>query len=181
MNTAVFIDFQGTIGGSGTDDIRSLELYPFTAQAIKLLNDCGYLVMGITNQSHISKGDMTNEEYLDGVFKIDKTLSKHGAHFDVVYMCPHTDADNCTCKKPKTGLVDDAVEEFDIDIKSSYIIGDMGMSDMLLAKNVNAKGILVLTGVGKGSLNEYRHTWANFDPYHIAENLLEAVYFIIKD
>ena len=53
---AAFIDFQGTLGGGGVDDIKSLNFYPFSIEAIKKLNDCGILVIGITNQSHISKG-----------------------------------------------------------------------------------------------------------------------------
>jgi Histidinol phosphatase and related phosphatases len=61
---AAFIDFQGTLGGDGIDDILSLEFYPFSIEAIKLLNDHGILAIGITNQSHISKGELTMDDYL---------------------------------------------------------------------------------------------------------------------
>ena len=60
---AVFLDFQGTLGGEGTDDIRSFEFYPFSVDAIKLLNDNEILAIGITNQSNISKGEFTLEEF----------------------------------------------------------------------------------------------------------------------
>lgn len=78
-------------------------------------------------------------------------------------------------------MIATACEEFEIDLKNAYIIGDMGMSDMVLAETIGAKGILVLTGVGKGSLGEYRHTWQDVEPYLIADNLLDAVDQIIKD
>lgn len=58
---------------------------------------------------------------------------------------------------------------------------NMGMSDMVLARNIGAKGILVLTGVGKGSLDEYRHTWQDTEPYFVADNLLAAAGYIIKN
>jgi histidinol phosphatase-like enzyme len=78
-------------------------------------------------------------------------------------------------------MVDEARSVFDIDLHNSYVIGDMGASDMLLAKNIGAKGILVLTGVGKGSLHEYRYTWEDYEAYYIAENVWEAVNKIVND
>jgi len=74
-----------------------------------------------------------------------------------------------------------AKKDFDIDIKNSYVVGDMGINDMILAENIGAKGILVLTGAGNDSLNAYRHTWQDVEPYFISENVLEAVNFILSD
>lgn len=178
---AIFIDFQGTLGGGGVDDIKSLDFYPFSIEAIKLLNDNDLLVIGITNQSHISKGELSMDEYLQKLEQLKDELVVHNAHFDEVYCCPHTDKDNCKCKKPLTGMIEAATNDFPIDISKSYVIGDMGMSDMVLAKNIGAKGILVLTGVGKGSLNEFRHTWKDAEASYIAENVLEAAKWIIHD
>ena len=173
-----FIDFQGTIGGSGLDDIRSLELYPFSVEAIKKLNDLNILVIGITNQSHISKGELTMAEYEDKLQQVKEELSKSNAYFDAVYCCPHSSKDSCSCKKPKTGLIDLARSDFNLDVHNSFVIGDMGKNDMVLAKNIGAKAILVLTGVGKISMNENRHTWQEINPDFVAENLLEAVNYI---
>ena len=177
----VFVDFQGTLGGDGVDDIKSLEFYPFSVEAIKLLNTNDILVIGITNQSHISKGELSMEEYLKKLEELKVELKVHNAYFDEVYCCPHTEKDKCKCKKPLTGMIDKAKIDFPIDISKSYVVGDMGMSDMVLAKNIGAKGILVLTGVGKGSLNEYRYTWKDVDANYIAENILEAVKWILND
>lgn len=63
----------------------------------------------------------------------------------------------------------------------AYVIGDMDMTDILLAKNIGAKGILVMTGVGKGSLDEFRYTWQDTEAAHVAENVLEAVKWLLHD
>lgn len=175
MKIAAFIDFQGTLGGGGIDDIKSLDFYPFSIPALKRLNEIGILTIGITNQSHIAKGELTWKQYHEKLDELKKEMARHEAYFDAVYCCPHTELDNCTCRKPLTGMIDEACKEFDIDVKGSYVIGDMGMSDMMLASNIGAKGILVLTGVGKGSLNEFRHTWKDVEPYFVAQNILDAV------
>ena len=178
---AVFLDFQGTLGGNGIDDIMSLDFYPFSVEAIKNLNDNGILAIGITNQSHIAKGELTWEEYEKKLRQLKNELSYNNARFDAVYCCPHSRENNCDCKKPKTGLIDSAKKDFDIAVEKSYVVGDMGMNDMVLAKNIGAKAILVLTGVGKSSMSEYRHTWQNIEPDFVAKNVIEAVDYIISD
>jgi histidinol-phosphate phosphatase family protein len=176
-----FLDFQGTLGGEGTDDIKSFEFYPFAIEAMQILNANDILVIGITNQSHISKGELTMEEYEIKLQRLKVELASHNAHFDAVYCCPHMREDKCICKKPLTGMIDKAKKEFEIDMKKAYVVGDMGMTDIVLARNINAKGILVLTGVGKGSLNEFRYTWENIEADYIAENVLDAVKWIMSD
>ena len=79
----------------------------------------------------------------------------------------------------KPGMLYQAKDEFNIKLDKSYIIGDMGASDMKVAEKVDAGKILVLTGVGKGSLNEYRNSWENIYPDFIAENVLEGVKWIL--
>jgi len=153
--------------------------FPFAIDAIKLLNKHGILAILITNQSHISKGYFTYEDYERKIEELKVELSQSDAHWDGTYCCPHTRTDNCKCMKPLPGMVLQAVRDFDIDLSCSYVIGDMGMSDMVLAKSIGAKGILVRTGVGEGSLAEFRHTWEDTEPYMIADNVLEAVRHIV--
>ncbi len=139
------------------------------------------MVIGITNQSQISKGNLTIDEYYAKLADLKKELKTQNAHFDEVYCCPHRRKDNCSCKKPNTGMIDMACNDYLIDLSKSYVIGDMGKNDMVLAKNIGAKGILVLTGVGKNSLEELRSTWADVEPTYIADNVLEAAKMIISD
>ena len=177
---AAFIDFQGTLGGSGFDDITTFDFFPFSIEAIKKLNDNGILVIGITNQSRIAKGYLSLNDYENHLSRLKNQLAVHHAHFDAVYCCPHQRSDECSCKKPKIGMIESALKEFEINIQNSYVIGDMGMNDVVLARNIGAKAILVLTGVGESSLNEYRYMWQNVEPDYIAENVLEAAEYIIS-
>ncbi|MDF2542402.1 MAG: hypothetical protein K0S47_2120 [Herbinix sp.] len=177
----VFLDFQGTLGGEGLEDITSFEFFPFALEAIQLLNKNNILAIGITNQSHISKGLITMEEYDTKLQLLKDKLAIHNSFFDSVYCCPHDNKDHCNCRKPLTGMIEKAKEEHDLDMQKAYVVGDMGMSDMVLAKNINAKGILVLTGVGRGSLNEHRSSWQDVNADYIAENVLEAVRWILND
>ncbi|WP_291581945.1 D-glycero-alpha-D-manno-heptose-1,7-bisphosphate 7-phosphatase [Clostridium sp. UBA6640] len=180
LNKAVFLDMQGTLGGTGVDDIRSFDFYPFSIEAIKKLNKNGILSIIITNQSNISRGYLSQEYFDNKMNFLKKRLKEEGAYIDGVYCCPHTREDKCNCKKPLTGLIDMAVQDFNIDLKNSFVVGDMGMSDIILSKKIGAKGVLVLTGTGKGSLTEFRDTWINYEADYIAENVLEAANWILN-
>jgi len=178
---SAFIDLQGTLGGDPLGHVGDFEFYPFSVETIKLLNKNGILAIVLTNQSRIAKGEITMEEYDQKIMHIKGYLKKQGAYIDQVYCCPHSREDKCECKKPLSGMAKVAEREFNIDLQKSYVIGDMGMSDMLLANAIGAKGVLVLTGVGQGSLNEFRHTWKDVEPAHVADNVLEAVKWIIDE
>jgi D,D-heptose 1,7-bisphosphate phosphatase len=180
-NKAVFIDLQGTLGGEGKGDIMNFEFYPFAYEAIRKLNNNGYLSIIITNQAHISKGYFTYEDYNFKVGELKSKLLTYGVHIDGIYCCPHMPKDNCSCMKPLPGMIEKAIIDFNIDRSSSYIVGDMGDSDMLLAKNTMMRGVLVRTGGGNDSLSKERHTWATYEPYNISNNILEAVNFILRD
>lgn len=178
---AVFLDLQGTLGGDGVGDIMDFEFFPFSIEAIKLLNECGIFAIVVTNQSHIAKGILTMSDFNNRVEALKEELSKENAHIDAVYCCPHGRNDNCQCKKPLTGLLLQAQSKFNIDFKESYVVGDMGMSDMIMARAVGAKAVLVRTGVGEGSLTDFRHTWIDVEPDYVAENVLEAVRWITRN
>ena len=180
LSKAVFLDLQGTLGGDGLGDIMDFGFFPCSIEAIRLLNKHNILAIVVTNQSHISKGYLTMSDFNNRVEELKKELSKEEAHLDAVYCCPHGREDRCQCKKPLAGMLVQAKKEFNINIQESYVIGDMGISDMVMAKTVGAKGILVRTGVGEGSLTAFRHTWANIEPDYVAENVLDAVEWIIE-
>lgn len=176
---AIFLDLQGTLGGDCFGSIIDFYFYPFSIDAIKYINDSEYLCVVITNQSKISKGIFTLDQFNKKLKEIEKELCKEGAYFDAVYCCPHSRQDGCSCKKPLTGMIEDAKNDYNIDLKNSYIVGDMGSSDIVLANKTGTKGILVLTGAGKDSLNKYKYLWENIEPSYITENVLEAVKWIL--
>lgn len=177
----MFIDRDGTlnedIGYVSTPD--ELVLYPWAAEAVRRINDSGLLAIVITNQSGIARG-MYTETTLDAIHsRMIRELARDDARLDAVYYCPHHpdvgDARyriECECRKPRTGMLDRAAREHQIDLTRSYVIGDKA-SDIKLAENALARGALVLTGYG-------RETAAHPDrwpcaPEITAENLLEAV------
>lgn len=180
LSKAVFLDLQGTLGGDGLADIMDFRFFPCSIEAIRLLNKHNILAIVVTNQSHISRGYLTISDFNDRVEDLKRELSKEEAHLDAIYCCPHGGEDICACKKPLSGMLVQAKKELNISLEDSYVIGDMGMSDIVMAKAVGAKGILVLTGVGEGSLTTFKHTWADIDADFVAENVLEAVKWIIQ-
>jgi D-glycero-D-manno-heptose 1,7-bisphosphate phosphatase len=178
---AVFIDRDGTlnedIGYVSTPD--ELILYPWAAEAVRLVNHSGFKAIVITNQSGIARG-MYSEQTLGTIHKRMITqLAREGARIDGVYYCPHHPdigavdyRKACNCRKPQTGMLDAAAREHNIDLPRSFVIGDKA-SDITLAENAGARSALVLTGYGQETL-AHPERWP-CRPSLVAENLLEAV------
>jgi D-glycero-D-manno-heptose 1,7-bisphosphate phosphatase len=102
---AVFLDLQGTLGGEGLGDIKHFTFFPSAIPAIKLLNDANLLAIVVTNQSHIAKGFFTFEYFSERMEVLKNELYEGGARLDAVYCCPHETQDNCSCEKPKPGML----------------------------------------------------------------------------
>ena len=135
-----FLDRDGTINRDYPDEkwseILSPELLPGSIEGLKELQNVGYDLIIITNQYIIADGIITLEQYHTFNSTLIKILKRYGIDILKTYFCPHNDSDNCTCKKPKTGLIDMAMKDFDIDIKNSIYIGD-SLSDYELSKKFN--------------------------------------------
>ena len=178
MNKAIFWDLQGTIGGNAVSNIKDFEPYPFAKEALTRAKELGFFNIIISNQSGIAKGLITIAEFEEKRSEILQYFNLDTILVDDFLFCPHSRDEGCRCKKPKIGFIEDSAEKYDLDISACYVVGDMGMSDIVMAKNAGCTGILVLTGGGQGSLNEFRDTWRNFEADYIAENVLEAVIII---
>ncbi len=179
-NRAVFLDRDGTINFD-TDYIKSpdeLILYPFSAKAIKMLNDAGYLVIIVTNQSGISRGYFTYDDLKKIHNKLEKELyNESKAKIDKIYYCASHPDENSPRRKPNIGMIEEAQKDFNIDLKNSFIIGDK-ISDIELGINAGVKPILVLTGKGKKEMEKLK-TKDYREKVIIQENILEASEFII--
>ena len=117
---------------------------------------------------------------------LDHLLRRYEAKLDAKYYCPHHPTagkppyrKDCSCRKPKPGMILQAQKDYEIDIERSYMIGDK-ITDIEMGKGLRMKSILVLTGYGKG---EYKYQSSNWKvwPDYIARDLLEAVEWILKD
>jgi len=186
-NRAVFLDRDGTLNEEVgyVNHLDRFVLLPRVAQAIRLLNEHGFKAVVVTNQSGVARGYFS-ESLLHLVHqRMENLLNQEGAHLDGIYYCPHhPDAgappyrQKCRCRKPDTGLVETAVKELDLDCSKSYVIGDRG-AEIEFARRIGAKGILVLTGYGKGEWEYCRDQWI-VKPDHVAPDLYEAVQWILK-
>ena len=176
---AVFLDLQGTLGGDGLGDILDFTFFPFSIPAIRLLNAANLPVIVVTNQSHISKGRFTYQDFEKRIDVLKQELAQHKARLDGVYCCPHRKQDNCSCKKPLPGMLLQAQKDFDLNLSNCYVVGDTGAWDMAMAWSVGCKAILVRTGSGESSLEQHRHLWIDAEPNYIAQDVLDAARWII--
>jgi HAD superfamily hydrolase (TIGR01662 family) len=173
MIQAVFIDRDGTIGGTGHFiHPKNFKPYDFSEDAFQLLRDHGIKTFGFTNQHRISRKEASLQDF-------QEEFLSYG--FDDAFICPHSEHDKCKCRKPNPGMLLEAAKKHNLDLKKCVVIGDVGDTDMLAAHAVGAMRILVLTGWGESSLNQYRHSWKEVEPNYIAENLLEAVQWLLKN
>jgi D-glycero-D-manno-heptose 1,7-bisphosphate phosphatase len=135
-----FLDRDGTISKEYPDEewnsITEPILLEGTIEGLKKIKDQGYEFIILTNQGLISKGIITEKQYEEYTNKLINILKENNINILKVYHCPHRSIDNCNCKKPKTGMIDNALEEFDIDLANSFYIGD-SYSDYELAKKFN--------------------------------------------
>jgi len=184
---AVFLDRDGTINEEVgyVNHCERFYLLPRAGQAIRLLNGHHFKTVVVTNQSGVARGYFPESLVQEVHQKMVSLLRAEGAHFDGIYYCPHhPDAGNppyrqrCRCRKPATGLVEEAARDLDLDLSKSYVIGDRGI-DIEFAQTIGAKGILVLTGYGRGEWEYLRDQW-KVKPDHVAEDLYEAVRWILS-
>lgn len=181
MDPCVFFDLQGTLGGPPGGDITEFVFYPCAFEAVRLLRDHGVATAILTNQSHISKGVITQEQADQYADRVLRQLAERDCPVGGIYICPHRDEDGCDCKKPRPALLLRAAQDLCVTPSISYVVGDIGMSDMLLARAVGAKAVLVRTGFGEGSLAEFRHTWEAMEPDYVARDALDAALWALRD
>lgn len=184
----VFLDRDGTVCEEVgyVNHLDRVRLYPWTAEAIRRLNDAGLPVVIVTNQSGVGRGYFSESLVRGAHEKIARELATGGARVQAFYYCPHhpnaaveTYRVECNCRKPAMGLVEKAAQRFRIDVKSSYVVGD-SYRDMKLGFNAGTRTILVLTGYGRGEYEHQRGTWPRM-PDLVAQNLLDAVEKILVE
>jgi histidinol-phosphate phosphatase family protein len=124
---AIFLDRDGVINKKRDDYVKSineLEIFPFVASAIKKLNNANFKVIVITNQSAINRNIITHKKVEQIHLTIQNYLKKNQSFIDAFYYCPHKPDENCICRKPKPGLLIKAIQDFKINPKESWMIGD---------------------------------------------------------
>ena len=183
---AVFIDRDGTINEQMgyINHLSRFIIFPGVIEAVRLLNAHDFWVIVLTNQGGVARGYYPIELMHEIHAFFMSSLKKNGAIIDSIFYCPHHPAGiipeysmECNCRKPKIGLVHQALEAFDIDMSKSYMVGDRHV-DIELASRIEIDGVLVKTGYGLGEI-DYVLPQQPIKPSYIAQDLLEAVKWIL--
>jgi D-glycero-D-manno-heptose 1,7-bisphosphate phosphatase len=187
MRPAVFLDRDGTMVHDAHFLRRREDLvwYPYTVDAVRLLNRAGFAVCVTTNQGGIGLGLFTEAFVLSIHEEMTRTLTAGGAHVDGWFFCPHHPEAiteeyrrDCECRKPRPGLVNRAQTLLDLDLSRSFVVGDK-LADAGLAVNAGVRGVLVRTGEGDEVAR--RHHGAVPGAEHIAEDLMAATSWILRE
>ena len=187
MKRAVFIDRDGTLSEEVgyINHPERFRLFPYAGQAIRHLNENGWLAIVTTNQAGVARGYF-DEQMIETVHQgMEKELAKENARLDAIYYCAHHPSVgeppyrlDCDCRKPKPGLVTRAATDFDIDLENSWMVGDR-YSDIQLARNAGVKSAFVLSGYGRGEWEHQRESWTE-QPDMVGNDLLEVVLNIVQ-
>ena len=183
--SAIFIDRDGTINKEigHLNDPNKLELIDGASEAIKILNKAGLLAIVLTNQPVIARGDLSYEGLQHIHNYLETLLGRKNAYLNDIYFCPHHPDKgfkgeikklkrSCNCRKPKAGMIESAIKDYNILLSSSWMIGD-STCDIELGAKVGMKTILVLTGIA-GTDGKY-----GAKPDFVMPSIHEAVKFII--
>lgn len=154
---AVFLDRDGvlTVEKSYVRNLNEMEIFPYSKDAVRLIHEKGYLAIVISNQSGIARGYFTEDD-----LKLMNDELMRQTDVDRIYYCPHHPEGKilefrkiCDCRKPKTGLIDKARNDFEIDMDNSYFVGDRS-SDIKCGENAGIRTVLLESGYGTKKMEE---------------------------
>jgi D-glycero-D-manno-heptose 1,7-bisphosphate phosphatase len=165
------------------DAVSRIAFYPWTVDAIRMLNRAGLAVVVVTNQSGIARGLFDAALVADTHRALDVRLAAGGARVDAYYYCPHHPdgtvaafAHACECRKPARGMIDQAAADLDLDPARSFVVGDKWI-DVQLGRAVGARAILVRTGAGA---DEESRPPADVIADAVVDNLAAAASWILS-
>ena len=186
MEKYIFLDRDGTINVE-KHYLHKLEDFEYengVLEALEGLQKLGYKFIIVTNQAGIAKGYYTERDYLILEEFIEKDLLKKGIIIQKTYHCPHHPQGkipynvNCECRKPKTGMFIKAIEEFNIDIENSYMVGDR-FTDLKPADELGIYPVLIKTGYGEDQLDALiqsdKTIEGKFKRVMVVENLMDLL------
>ena len=179
---AVFLDRDGVINVE-KDYVYTIDEFEFiedSIEALKIIQDKGYALVVVTNQSGIARGYYTEEDFLKLTEWMDWCLIDRGVTLDGIYYCPHHPEKgigkykvDCNCRKPKAGLIFDAVKQLDIDLGRSVMVGDK-VSDIECGKNAGInRNYLVRSGHAISAEDEKKATGVYKDLMALAKDLAD--------
>ena len=184
MKPAVFLDRDGTVieEVGYLNRLDRIAFFPWSVDAIRVLNQAGFLVAIVTNQAGVARGYFDETLVRETHALIDRRVREGGARIDAYYYCPHHPdgaveayRQACDCRKPKPGMIHRAAREHGIDISRSFVVGDRWL-DVRMGQAAGASTVLVRTGYGLEEEAQPDGTAADV----VADNLMDAVAWIIQ-
>jgi D-glycero-D-manno-heptose 1,7-bisphosphate phosphatase len=183
MKRAVFLDRDGTLieDAGYLDRLDRIKPFPYSVDAVRLLNRAGFAVVVVTNQSGVARG-LFDETFVAAAHdRISSLFAEGGARIDAFYYCPHHPEGSvaayrcaCDCRKPKAGLLQRAASDLDLALDRSFVVGDR-LDDIETARAIGGRGALVRTGYGREHEDRARERGAA-----IGNNLVDAVSWILR-
>lgn len=169
----ILLDRDGTIivEKNYLSTVDGVELLPGAVEGLRRLQDAGFGLIVVTNQSGIARGKLTLDTLAEIHAELRRLLAAGGVRIDAFYCCPHVPEDHCECRKPKPLLAFRAASDFGFDLGRSFVIGDKP-ADIDLGRNCGAHTVLVRTGYGR----EFEA--AGFTADFTADDLVEAARYI---
>lgn len=180
MNTPIFLDRDGVINENRDDYVKTLEEFvplPGAIESIRMLSDHGYPIFVITNQSAVGRGILSPQMLADIHQHLKRWVEEQGGYITAIYVCPHTPWDNCSCRKPKTGLLEQAAADFGLHLEDAILVGD-AYRDIEAGRKVRCRTILVRSG--QGAQEQAAHKGHPIQPDSVVEDLREAVALILS-
>jgi D-glycero-D-manno-heptose 1,7-bisphosphate phosphatase len=176
MHKVLFVDRDGTINkevdGDNVNPLERKAVLQSSIDGLTLVPRDKYKIMIVTNQGGIESGKLSWEMYHLTNAQMFRQFAEHGIVIDDIFCCPHTEQTNCKCRKPKPGMIHQALVKYEIDLPNSYVIGDRP-TDVQLGNNVGCKTIYIenLRFPINGEVT----------PDYVAKHLLDAVQFILRE
>jgi len=184
QHRAVFLDRDGTmIEDVGyLDRLERLKLFPYTVDAVRILNRGGFKVVVVTSQNGVANGILTEEFLHEAHGQLSRVFEAGGGKVEGYYYCPHSVhasvaryRTDCDCRKPKPGMILAAARDHDIDVARSFVVGDR-WRDIEMGLAAGTKAVLVETGYGK---TQAPHRPDGLPDVPVVANLIEAASLIL--
>lgn len=159
-------------------DPAEVEIIPGVPAALIRAKEAGFRLVGVSNQSGLGRGMFGADDLAAVMTRLDELLAAEGVELDAFYYCPHAPEEDCHCRKPRPGLLEEAGETFRWDPRTSWVIGDK-IDDVGLGRGAGMKTVHVATGHGTGHRKRVLDTWGADPMVLTAPDLPEAIGVIL--
>lgn len=177
----IFLDRDGVINHDSPDYIKSwaqFEFLPGSLEALRLLTQSGYRLILITNQSIVNRGMVPAEVLSDIHDHLRQSVAEAGGRIEDIFFCPHRPDENCACRKPKPGLIQQAIQRYGIDPAAGMMIGD-NAKDILCGRNAGC-GATMLVQTGNGLRAQQDLADQQIEPDYVVSDLLHGARLILS-